>query len=266
MLEVWRTEKKVIDPNDGEAVSAFGLHDGPNPVVELADTILPASENRIQWFHRNENSIWSENLKYQGLESLIPTLRDPLLHRTFGGLMVGDGVTPSSDQTLTSSKPATHHHIRIITNTAQTDLPDQWIEQTERLLTESRLQADDAARAAHEKWWSAFWDRSWIHVSGPPAGSNITATTLPLRIGADSDGQHIFRGTIADARLYARALSAEELANPPADAAWKQDGEKAFDGRQWIEVANDPKLNPGRAITLMARVRPKARASRWIRS
>jgi hypothetical protein len=259
MLEVWRTEKHELKrggehAGEGEAFSAFGLHGGPNPIIELADTVLPARNNALQWYHRNESSIWADTLKYQGLESLIPSLHDPLLHRTFGGLMMGDGMTSASDRSLVSTKPSTHHHIRIFTNTAQTETAGEWIEATQRL--QEQVKPDEIARAAHEKWWNDFWERSWIRISGPQVGSNITEANLPLRLGADSEGQHVFHGDIEDARIYPRALNAEELSNPPSGAVWQQDGSRAFDGKQWLEIANDPKLNPKQAITVMARIRP----------
>jgi len=31
-----------------------------------------------------------------------------------------------------------------------------------------------AARAAHEKWWRDFWDRSWIHVTGSPDAEKVS--------------------------------------------------------------------------------------------
>jgi hypothetical protein len=264
-LEDWRMEKHIIQPKDEEAVSAFGLHGGASPIVELADIILPASNNVVQWYHRDESSIWPDTLKYQGLESLIKDLHDPLLHRTFGGLIVGDGMTAKSDRSLVSEKPSTQHHIQIFTNTSQTETADEWIEQTRGLPGKDPAQSPDLVRAAHEKWWNDFWDRSWIHITGPSAGANITETNLPLRIGADSDGQHVFEGTIADARIFARALKADELTNPPDDAIWKQNGERNFDGKQWMEIANEPKLNPKNAITVMARVRPTAQPEAGMR-
>ena len=49
----------------------------------------------------------------------------------------------------------------------------------------------------------------------------ITRNELPLRIGADSDGNSRFIGQMARARVFARALSAEEVAvsaaNKPSD-------------------------------------------------
>jgi hypothetical protein len=60
---------------------------------------------QVVWFHRNETSPWPAILKRQGLESLIGRLQDPLLHRTFGGALVGTGLQKIAPDTLRSAAP-----------------------------------------------------------------------------------------------------------------------------------------------------------------
>ena len=43
--------------------------------------------------------------------------------------------------------------------------------------------------------------------------SDLTPTTLPLRLGADADGGSLFNGMIGDVRLWRRALGPEEIAS-----------------------------------------------------
>jgi hypothetical protein len=129
--------------------------------------------------------------------------------------------------------------------------------------------------------------------------SPMTANDRPLRIGADSNGESRFRGDIARARVFARALSAEEvraLAGQTADGTGKDDalivdlrfddrkddafanaasetlparvvgeiqtvdspGGKALrlDGRGYLEIPDDPRLDLTRACTLEAWIAP----------
>ena len=130
-----------------------------------------------------------------------------------------------------------------------------------------------------------------------PAAAPIALTnTLPLRIGADSNGGSRFLGQIARARVFSRALSAREIAALAAgktieDASlvgdWtpasRQDniipnargrhlpakivgelpltdgghGKAAdFTGKGYLEIAHDPRLNLTKALTLDAWIRP----------
>lgn len=51
-------------------------------------------------------------------------------------------------------------------------------------------------------------DAAWLRFKK----TNLAANNLPLRIGADSNGENRFRGEIARARLFRRALTREEIA------------------------------------------------------
>ena len=143
-----------------------------------------------------------------------------------------------------------------------------------------------APRPADPKAWSA--DRF------PPIAPNA----LPLRIGADSNGGSRFLGDIARARVFGRALSADEVAalalgklgkGPAPIGDWAFDGLKGglfpnaagkglpakivgkvavvdsphgkairLSGAGYVEIADDPRLDLTKACTLAAWVCPKA--------
>ncbi|NSW92950.1 MAG: hypothetical protein HPY74_20305 [Firmicutes bacterium] len=90
ILEVWRNRERVLRGYELEH-GAYGLGGSPEPIIEYPDTIQDGEKNRIIWYHRNKSSIWSDTLKLQGLESLIEELDDPLLNRTFGGIIKCNG-------------------------------------------------------------------------------------------------------------------------------------------------------------------------------
>jgi hypothetical protein len=51
-------------------------------------------------------------------------------------------------------------------------------------------------------------DGAWLRLKR----CNLAVNQLPLRIGADSNGDHRFRGDLASARVFSRALSSNEIA------------------------------------------------------
>ena len=164
-LEIWRTERRQLQGN--ELFSAYGLNgDNPNPVYVELDTVLPNTSNRIVWYHRNERSIWADNLKYQGLGKLVEPANDPLLHRTFGGAIQGDGLIRSNDCSLKTASPRKQIRIAVYPLTAQTNRPEQWLDALDRHVVTVEQPDPTQRRAAHERWWSDFWNRSYIHVTG----------------------------------------------------------------------------------------------------
>ena len=209
-LEVWRTKKREL--KGGEANSARGLTRGDYPIIAYPDTILPAKDDRLVWYHRNEKSCYPITLTNQHLGELLVKYPDPLMGRTFGGCMKGDGLKADSNQTLKSVRPGRRFVVSIYPLTAQTKTSGEWLK-----LLENRIKSIDrtdleTARAAHEKWWDEFWGRSWIRVTGESLSQKITTNKLPLRIGACSNGRNRFKGYISRVRVFGRAISEKEIA------------------------------------------------------
>ena len=212
-LEVWRSQPR--DLTGREKGSAYGMTGSPEPLVVEADTILPPRESHITWFHRNETSCYPITLRVQGLEDLLDRFPDPLLHRTFGGCIIGEGLVAADDQTLRSNQPGRRHHAAIYLLTAQTATSEAWIGQMDRLVQETAAVELEQAREEHRRWWADFWNRSWIFADTPEpprASQPITVNELPLRIGADSEGQNRFRGRMARASVLCHGLSEAEVA------------------------------------------------------
>jgi hypothetical protein len=130
------------------------------------DTILPPSDNAIQWYHRNTKSIFSETLKNQHLGHAVGKFRDPLIDLTFGGLIAGEGLVSKGDKTLATAAPVTSLNVRIHALTAQTPDAAAWVSQLGALRSASDKVASAEARPAHELWWKDFWNRSWIFPEG----------------------------------------------------------------------------------------------------
>jgi len=168
-LEVWRNE-----PLASQGDNVHGLRRSPHPYFEMPDTVLPARNNSIAWFHQNRTSIWSENLKIQGLEDLITDSADPLLHRIFGGIIKGDNLVSRDDCTLASERSSTRHVISIYPLTVQAENPEDWLSALERSIADIERRDIENRHAAHCAWWSSFWERSRIFISGDDDAKAVT--------------------------------------------------------------------------------------------
>ncbi len=210
MLENWRTEKRVLKGE--ELASSWTMQAAPAGIeVWESPDVVAASPTAVTWYHRNEYSIVPLTLKHQGLESLAHLVRDPLLHRTFGGRMTGPGFVSECSHTLKSAKPAKEFSLSIATHAAQTSDGSNW--------QQALVQPVDATTAADRTaaWWNAFWKRSWIFVEGDKPASGIPNSKHPLRLGVDSTGASRFSGTLTGVVAEARVMSATEIAKLSAD-------------------------------------------------
>ena len=181
-LYVWRTKDRDMQRDDN-----IGYLSGQNtgPIMEKADTVLPQKDNRIVWYHRNEGTIVPLAMKLQGMESLLPLVRDPILHNTFGGAISGKGMVPvaagEATQALKTSVPTRRLEIAIHVLTAQTDTAEQWLEKLDAIVVEERKTGLENAWKAHCKWWQDFWNRSWMFVRSPEDGVPTTAEQAAAR-------------------------------------------------------------------------------------
>jgi hypothetical protein len=224
-LEVWRTGKRELASGEDMGVDGFAAD---QPPCSYPDTVRHDAPTSVIWYHRNAVSLWPVTLRHQGLADLLATQRDPLLNRTFGGQMC---LYPSSgrirkpdDRSLHTTDAVRDARLTVTCLTAQTDTEDAWLNRLRKVRYEAERISVAGARAEHARWWGAFWDRSYIrvtaskgHATGKPMGRN----TLPLRIGADSNGQNRFHGLIAQVSLYKRARTAVEIAEAARGGSWK---------------------------------------------
>lgn len=130
------------------------------------DTILPAEDNTIRWYHRNTTSIFADTLKNQHLGHAVEKFHDPLLNLTFGGLITGEGLVTKDDKTLATAEPVKSLDICIHALTAQTPEATAWVSQLGALRAANDKVSATEGRPAHEQWWKVFWNRSWIFPEG----------------------------------------------------------------------------------------------------
>jgi len=158
--EPWRLEQREI-ADDVEIHSAYGL----KSVVVEKDTILAHDKENVVLAHRNERSIWKENLTMQGLEGYVDKGKDPLLHHTFGVLIHSGQLQKTSPSKLESKETVTEFSISVFALTAQTNSLDQWEKEISQIARKVTSESRAIRFKAHTDWWQSFWDRSHIFVS-----------------------------------------------------------------------------------------------------
>ena len=183
LLEVWRTAPHQLTGE--ELDGAYGVHGAPYPVCEGADTVHADRKNRIVWHHRNDTSIWEDNLQHQGMADFIARAKDPLLKRTFGGCIEGVGLVSASPTSLKSAKPQERFVLSMHPLCRQTETVDEWMTELDQSVARHRRRRIEKDRADHQAWWDAFWNRSWIRITGTPEAELVTrAYTLQRWVSA----------------------------------------------------------------------------------
>ena len=128
-----------------------------NAGLPAADTVFSGLKDRVEWYHSDGDS------------------GDPFVKKiVFGAAMRGDSLVADGFMALRSAAPASSQHLLI--DVLTTNGPDvgQWQAQLEHQAAVDGALPPEETRAAHEAWWHAFWDRSWIFVSGNPQADAVT--------------------------------------------------------------------------------------------
>ena len=170
-FEVWRREKRPITGREYHSTGFTSL-----PAFSWPDTILPATPQRIGWYHRNVQSPWLASLKLQKLESLAKTGKDPLLNLTSGVILSGNNFEAASNTELKTRKPAQTLSLRIYPLTQITDSAEKWVAAVEKQERSINKMSDSERMKKHVGWWSSFWNRSWIFVDGGNKKSPLSVT------------------------------------------------------------------------------------------
>ncbi len=173
-LDPWRTAPREIGVK--EAHTACGLEGGPVKLMALPDQVVAGERDAVVWYQRNESSIWAMTLDQQGLGEFKSKSADPLLHRTFGGLLAAPGFTKSSDMAVISPTPLRSAVLRVTVHAAQTDSVATWLAQIRASAGASAGATPTDVWHSHQQWWQTFWDRSYIRPMARAPDWNQAAT------------------------------------------------------------------------------------------
>lgn len=224
-LERWRTAERRLE--GAELASSWTMRDAPAAVDvrESGDVVVPpeVEPDAVVWYHRNEWSVVPFTLEHQGLSEEAGAFGDPLILRTFGGSIGGEGFARvEGDPEAVRAAPSTSHALRIAASCVQADDLDGWLG---RLADLSATNADhERSRARTAEWWRARFAASWVLAEPSETPSSILDNEHPLRAGFDSNGANRWQGTIARVRIHEDALGAREIAGLHAAGRGAGDG------------------------------------------
>ncbi len=172
--EVWRTKDYHLDQQSVSRAGFFEWGSNPNGLDFEADSLLPARDNQVAWCHFNRHSIYPLVFERENLVSLLPKYPDPLLHRCSGVVMKGSGLKDAGQLTLKSSTAAKSFRLDLYALAEQAESPEAWKASLNKKIKTVEAISIKAAWKAHQQWWTDFWNRSWIHVSGTPDADKIS--------------------------------------------------------------------------------------------
>ena len=204
-VESWRTEPQPV-ANE----SAWTLASGPHKLIQSADHFPAVGADAVTWYHRNDNAFaFEETVRLQSLEPIRDTLWNPLLNRTFGGWVTGEGFQTSDARTLVTKKPLRSFNLRVASPCEQTPTAEDWL----KLARDTADKSGNAAAALKRtsRWWTAFQDRSWIRCDVPP-GMDVPVNAHPLRIGVDSGGGNRLAGLTGGLHVQGKPLAPDVIA------------------------------------------------------
>lgn len=238
--ELWRTVAETL-----ASVECSDIYNArPEKTVVPPDTILAGLRDRIGWYHENQQSVGPKLCaEIQGVASFERP--DPLLGRTFGALVRGEGGRRIDDTRL-GSVAGTRHVFEIAALTEYPSDGRRWQAAAEQVLEEADRLPLDVRRAEHEAWWQAWGQRSWIRLSGSPQESHdgvVPANPMNVRVGCDSHGGSRFHGAVGLVVMRDGALDDAAVAKLAAErgeattALGEQAGTAGLVGRGGLTLA-----------------------------
>lgn len=160
--EIWRNLTRIVPVKERH----FGLRNCTidSLCTEYADVVADSPRDVIV-YHRNEHSIYPFTLRNQELANDELLKRDPLINRTFGYEIGGDGFVKYSPIMVGTEAKVDDFVLKIVAYTAQTPTAEAWIDDVEKIMASAPDYSVAAARTAD--WWRKYWDESYIEVSTP---------------------------------------------------------------------------------------------------
>lgn len=254
-IESWRTERYTPAPDSKVSDPYSPLETTVGP-----DVLLESGDARIGWYYHNAESFGpSETMRFQGLDGYAGFV-DPLIDRTFGGVVTAEGGQRLDAHTLATT-PSTRQEIRVCALSLQPSTPESWLAESEEVLScAARVSLAERLRA-HTAWWAAFWERSYVHISESGTSPRPVHPTNDylIRVGFDQAGGNLFRGDFGRVALYPTAMAEDAIAalaqRAPEDLA-AEGATYAGTPQPGTELPDSAEWDSSAALTLEAWVRP----------
>jgi hypothetical protein len=168
-VELWRLERRTL--SEIEDPCPIGLLSADEHSVVEPDQFV-GDPQRVVWCHRNVRSVWENTLGHQGLGEMAGRLADPLLGRTFGASLGGEGFAPRGLDVLRSREPMRRFVLAVDVLAVQAAGVADW--QAHLAATGRSRTPAERAWGGHAAWWERFWQRSWIEVDGDEQARTVT--------------------------------------------------------------------------------------------
>ncbi len=215
-VELWRTNRQELaELQTSDIMVNRKMPDGKgaSTIIE-PDSVMMGLPDRVGWFHHNLKSVGPQLLaEVQGLTGFQQA--DPLLHRTFGAMMTAVNGERLDDLRLRSPL-GTSHRFSVFVLTRHPSTPEQWRAEMDETIRQVEAQEFAVRRAAHERWWNEFWERSWIRASAGTntplvKGSLVPANKHLVRFGMDQAGGNKFAGEMGRISIFSKPLTEAEV-------------------------------------------------------
>jgi len=163
-LHNWRDKAKNIKETNFKGV--------PGGIEESPDVIVENEKDAIIWYHQNSHTEAFE-IAVKALEIPIPEkIHNVLENRIFGAWITGQHMTGTSPSTLTSTSEK-RHHLKISTSVKQVESSEKWMVALEELANTKNKEKKEWNQ--HVSWWTNFWNKSYIHLSGSKEAETTSA-------------------------------------------------------------------------------------------
>jgi alpha-L-fucosidase 2 len=178
-VELWRNAPRQIKTQTSDMFKNLaGKNADPHPTIVTPDHVVATGHaDRLAWCHCNERRSpdpYEVNLRLQGLGAAMASMPHPLLGRTFGAVVEARHASATGARQLTSP-PATHHRFTVHAVSLHPGTERSWTELANERVDLHRAADADADWDAHLRWWTAFWQRSWIFVTATDAAERDAA-------------------------------------------------------------------------------------------
>ena len=141
-----------------ESLRPLQSAEAPLPARGTVGVLFEDRIDRLAWCYRNQSSEWASRLASQNTPEMIARTKDPILHRTSGCFLHANGFSRSGKRALSSLGGLTHWNCEIHVLSTQPQSIESWLIEAERPVKSDW--------EAHHAYWTQFWDRSYIWITG----------------------------------------------------------------------------------------------------
>ena len=188
--ESWRYQDRQME---GRANNANSYKWAPQGDVYTYKDNIEFAGKDILFYHRNRNdvpSVFDVVVEQQKLDSVKSQLFNPIINRTFGGIMKGTNMQPAGTYQgtyvdtdfkgwkLKSKSPSRSHSVEIYLHTEQAPTLADWRNSLQQVVKEAPSNGKKAFKNTTD-WWHQYWERSYIIIQPDKPNPN----SIPWQVG-----------------------------------------------------------------------------------